>query len=107
MLLVALTSTFAALADPTRLAIVTRLSRGEATVGELAAPHDISLPGITKHLRVLGEAGLVSRRKVGRTVVCTLHGDALAEAQAWIADLTSFWNASLDRLVQLVTEETP
>jgi DNA-binding transcriptional ArsR family regulator len=65
-----LTSTFAALADPTRLAIVTRLSRGEATMGELAAPHRITLPAMTKHVGVLVDAGMVKRHKVGRSVVC-------------------------------------
>jgi DNA-binding transcriptional ArsR family regulator len=99
-----LTATFGALADPTRLAIVTRLSRGEATMGELAEPHDMSLPAITKHLRVLVDAGLVSRRKTGRTVVCTLDPGALAEAQRWLGDLRSYWNASLDRLDRLLTD---
>jgi DNA-binding transcriptional ArsR family regulator len=110
VLLVPLTSTFAALADPTRQAILTTLSRGEATMGELAAPHDMSLPAITKHVRVLVGAGLVTRRKDGRTVVCALVPDSLTEAQAWLADLGAFWQGSLDRLERLLaapdTEET-
>jgi len=104
-LLVALTPTFAALADPTRRSIVTRLSRGEATVGELAEPHDMSLPAITKHIRVLVEAGLVTRRKTGRTVVCTLSTTHLTEARDWFDDITSYWNATLDRLDQFLTDD--
>jgi DNA-binding transcriptional ArsR family regulator len=94
---------FAALADPTRLAIVTRLSQGEATMGELARPHQLTLPAITKHVGVLVEAGVVRRRKVGRTVVCTLRPQPLSEAQAWLGDLTSYWNQAVDRLETLLT----
>lgn len=102
-----LTSTFAALADPTRRAMVDRLSKGEATVSELAAPHDMSLPAITKHIGVLEGAGLVSRRKEGRTVTCALVGEPLDAAQHWIAEQTRFWSATLDRLDHFVTEEQP
>lgn len=102
---VALTSTFAALADPTRQSIVAHLSRGEATMGELAAPYAITLPAVTKHVGVLVDAGLVTRRKVGRTVVCTLRPQVLTEAQAWLADLTAYWNSAIDRLEDLVSEE--
>jgi DNA-binding transcriptional ArsR family regulator len=98
-------ATFGALADPTRLAMVRRLSRGEATMGELAAPHDMSLPAITKHLRVLVDAGLVSRRKIGRSVVCRLRTDSLDEARAWLGDVTTYWNANLDRLGELLGHE--
>jgi DNA-binding transcriptional ArsR family regulator len=97
-----LTSTFAALADPTRLAIVTRLSRGEATMGELAAPHRITLPAMTKHVGVLVDAGMVKRRKVGRTVVCSLRPESLSEVQAWLGDLTAYWNTTIDRLEDLL-----
>jgi DNA-binding transcriptional ArsR family regulator len=97
-----LTGTFAALADPTRLAIVTRLSRGEATMGELAAPHRITLPAMTKHVGVLVDAGMVKRRKVGRTVVCSLRPESLSEVQAWLGDLTAYWNATIDRLEDLL-----
>jgi DNA-binding transcriptional ArsR family regulator len=97
-----LTTTFGALADPTRLAIVTRLSRGESTMGELAAPHDLTLPAITKHVGVLVDAGMVTRRKVGRTVVCTLRPEALSEVQAWLGDLTAYWNSTIDRLEDLL-----
>jgi DNA-binding transcriptional ArsR family regulator len=100
---VSLTATFAALADPTRLAIVTRLSRGEATMGELAAPHIVTLPAITKHVGVLVDAGVVTRRKVGRTVVCTLQPQSLSEVQAWLGDLTAYWNTTIDRLEELLS----
>jgi DNA-binding transcriptional ArsR family regulator len=99
---VPLTTTFAALADPTRLAIVTRLSRGEATMGELAAPHRVTPPAMTKHVGVLVEAGMVTRRKVGRTVVCTLQPAALSEVQVWLGDLTVYWNTTVDRLEDLL-----
>lgn len=98
-----LSQTFGALADPTRLAMVERLSRGEATMGDLAAPHRITLPAVTKHVGVLVEAGLVRRRKVGRTVVCTLRPDALSDVQAWLGDLTAYWNSTVDRLEELLT----
>lgn len=97
--------TFAALGDPTRQAIVERLGRGEATVGELAAPHEMTLPAITKHLRVLEAAGLVTRTKQGRTVVCRLRTVPLAEAEAWLTDRRRLWAANLDRLERFLTEE--
>jgi DNA-binding transcriptional ArsR family regulator len=97
-----LTTTFGALADPTRLAIVTRLSRGDATMGELAAPHRITLPAMTKHVGVLVEAGLVTRQKVGRTVVCTIRPEAFAEVEDWLGDLTTYWNRTVDRLEELL-----
>ncbi|GAA1629126.1 metalloregulator ArsR/SmtB family transcription factor [Kribbella alba] len=97
-----MTTTFGALADPTRLAIVTRLSRGESTMGQLAAPHDLTLPAMTKHVGVLVDAGMVTRRKVGRTVVCTLRPEALSEVQAWLGDLTAYWNSTIDRLEDLL-----
>lgn len=76
-------------------------------MGELAAPHEMSLPAITKHVGVLVEAGLVSRRKVGRTVVCALRQGSLTEAQAWLVDLDTYWQGSLDRLEQLLTAPEP
>jgi DNA-binding transcriptional ArsR family regulator len=97
-----LTRTFGALADPTRLAIVGRLSRGDATMGELAEPHRITLPAMTKHVGVLVDAGLVMRRKVGRTVVCTIRPEAFAEVESWLGDLTSYWNSTVDRLEELL-----
>jgi DNA-binding transcriptional ArsR family regulator len=97
-----LTTTFGALADPTRLAIVSRLSRGEATMGELAAPHRITLPAMTKHVGVLVDAGMVKRRKIGRTVVCSLRPESLSEVEAWLGDLTAYWNTTIDRLEDLL-----
>ncbi len=97
-----LTTTFAALADPTRLAIVTRLSRGEATMGELTTPHAITAPAMTKHVHILVDAGLVTRRKVGRTVVCAIRPEALSEVEVWLGDLTTYWNRTVDRLADLL-----
>jgi DNA-binding transcriptional ArsR family regulator len=100
-----LTTTFGALADPTRLAIVGRLSRGEATMGELAAPHRITPPAMTKHVGVLVDAGLVSRRRVGRTIVCSLRKETFAEVEQWLDDLTTYWNSTVDRLEELLRGE--
>jgi DNA-binding transcriptional ArsR family regulator len=94
--------TFGALADPTRLAVIGRLSRGAATMGELTEPHRITAPAMTKHVGVLVDAGLVSRRRVGRTVVCTLRPEAFAEVEQWLGDLTSYWNSTVDRLEELL-----
>lgn len=96
--------TFAALADPTRRAILGRLALGEANVTELAAPFAISLPAISKHLRVLEQAGLLERRKEGRTHHCRLRAEPLGEAAAWIADAQRFWAGRLDALAQLVEQ---
>jgi DNA-binding transcriptional ArsR family regulator len=100
-----LATTFAALADPTRLAIVQRLSRGEATMGELAAPHTVTAPAMTKHVGVLVDAGMVTRRKIGRTMMCTLRPAALTEVQAWLGDLTTYWNSTVDRLEELLESD--
>jgi DNA-binding transcriptional ArsR family regulator len=94
----ALDSTFAALSDPTRRAILARLAQGEALVGELAEPFAMSLPAVTKHLNVLEEAGLVRRIKDGRMRRCRLNGKALKSAHAWFSDYEKFWQRSLDRL---------
>ena len=104
-MLTGLPRTFGALADPTRLAIVGRLGHGEATMGELAAPHRITPPAITKHVGVLVDAGLVSRRRVGRTVVCALRPEAISEVEQWLSDLTSYWNRTVDRLEELLRED--
>ena len=97
-----LSRTFGALADPTRLGVVGRLSRGNATMGELAEPHRLTAPAMTKHVGVLVDAGLVSRRRVGRTVVCSLRPEAFAEVEQWLGDLTSYWNSTVDRLEELL-----
>lgn len=94
----ALDRTFAALADPTRRAIVARLCRGEAPVSELAAPFDIGLPTLLKHLRVLEDGGLLTSRKAGRVRTCTLAPDALRGADAWLRAHLDAWESRLDRL---------
>ena len=90
--------TFGALADPTRRAILARLTQGEATVGELAEPFAISLPAISKHLSVLENAGLVARMREGRTIRCRLEDKPLEDAEGWIERHRRFWNAQLDAL---------
>ncbi|WP_417514528.1 ArsR/SmtB family transcription factor [Minwuia sp.] len=96
---------FGALSDRTRRAILVRLGQGEATVSELAAPFDMSMPAITKHLNVLEQAGLVTRRRDGRTKRCRLNPDGAESAHAWIAQQTRFWNAGLDRLDSMLATE--
>jgi DNA-binding transcriptional ArsR family regulator len=94
----ALSLKFAALADPTRRAILTRLAEGEATVRELAAPFSISSPAISKHLKVLERAGLISRRRVAQSRPTSLRPEALEEADAWMVACKATWEARLDRL---------
>ena len=100
----ALGATFAALADPTRRAIVERLTRGEASVGELAAPFEISLPAISKHLTVLEDAGLLVRTKEGRLRRCRLREEPLRDALEWIAAYGSFWEGQLASLSGFLAE---
>ena len=90
--------TFAALADPTRRAILVRLASGEATAGELAAPFPISAPAISRHLRVLEEAGLIARRVDGQHRRCCLQPALLRSATEWLGFYREFWSSSLDRL---------
>jgi len=89
---------FAALADPTRRAILTRLADGDATVTELAEPFSISLPAISRHLKVLENAGLISRSRSGQWRSSTLEAAPLREATAWMEQYRQFWDASFDRL---------
>ncbi len=89
---------FAALADPTRRAIVARLSRGEAAVSALAEPFAIGLPTLLKHIRVLERSGLVATAKSGRVRRCALVPDALREAEAWLGAHITAWESRLDRL---------
>lgn len=89
---------FAALADPTRRAILARLGDGEATVGELAEPFDISLPAISRHLKVLERAGLISRSRNAQWRSSRLEAEPLKEATEWMERYRAFWDASLDRL---------
>ena len=95
-----LDATFAALADPTRRAILARLASGEASVGELAEPFDISLPGVSKHLKVLERAGLIARTRTAQWRPCRLEARPLKEAAEWIEHYRRFWDESFDRLDQ-------
>lgn len=95
-----LSRTFAALADPTRRAILARLSQGEATVGELAEPFDMTFAAVSKHLRVLQEAGLVTRGRSAQYRPAQLDARPLAAASAWIGDYAKFWDDSLTALDQ-------
>lgn len=93
-----LSRTFAALADPTRRAILARLSQGEASVNELAEPFDISLPAVSRHLKVLEEAGLISRGREAQWRPCRLEAMKLKDIEAWLERYRRFWKASFDRL---------
>jgi DNA-binding transcriptional ArsR family regulator len=93
-----LSVTFAALADPTRRAILARLSQGEASVTELAKPFDLSLPGISKHLKVLQRAGLVAQSRKAQWRPCRLDGARLKEAANWVGEYRRFWDDSFERL---------
>ncbi len=95
-----LSRTFSALADPTRRAILERLSGGEATVGELAAPFDMTFAAVSKHLRVLEAAGLVTRGKDAQYRPAKLDARPLAAASRWIGDYAQFWEDSVDTLDQ-------
>jgi DNA-binding transcriptional ArsR family regulator len=94
----ALNAMFHALADPTRRRMVERLSRGSASVSQLAEPFDMSLPAVVQHLKVLEESGLVKTEKVGRVRTCTIDAGALSMAEQWINDRRSGWEKRLDRL---------
>ena len=94
----ALSTTFAALSDPTRRAILARLMQGEATVGELAEPFSMSLPAVSRHLRVLQQARLIERRVDAQWRMCALRAEPLREASNWIEDYRSFWSGRLDKL---------
>lgn len=101
-----LDATFAALADPTRRAILSRLARGEASVKELAEPFAMTQPAISKHLKVLERAGLVSRGRDAQRRPCRLEARPLREATAWLAGYRRFWSESYERLESLLGELT-
>jgi DNA-binding transcriptional ArsR family regulator len=95
-----LTSTFTALADPTRRQILARLAEGEATVNELAKPFPISVQAVSKHLKVLEQAGLITRGRSAQLRPSRLRGEALREAADWLNGYRRFWDDSFDRLDQ-------
>ena len=99
--------TFAALGDGTRRAILSRLAQGEASLSDLAEPFAMSQTAVSKHVRVLSEAGLVSVEKRGRTRFCRLEGEELVAAAAWIEDHRRFWAQSLEALGRFLAEEDP
>jgi DNA-binding transcriptional ArsR family regulator len=101
-----LSDTFAALADPTRRAILARLAVGDATVGELRAPFAISAPAISKHLKVLERAGLITRGRDAQWRPCRLQTAPLKEVASYIDDYRKFWNESFDRLTDYLLRET-
>ncbi|MGI5191093.1 ArsR/SmtB family transcription factor [Promicromonospora sp. CA-289599] len=101
-----LDATFAALADPTRRAIVARLASGEATITELAAPFNISQPAISKHVKVLERAGLVTRSRQAQRRPCRLQAGPLRDATAWLANYRDYWGESYQRLDALLAELT-
>jgi DNA-binding transcriptional ArsR family regulator len=101
-----LDSTFAALADPTRRAILARLASGEAPVTELARPFDMTQPAISKHLKVLERAGLISRARDAQRRPCRLEAKPLAEADGWLEGYRQLWEASFQRLDTLLEELT-
>ena len=92
--------TFAALADPTRRRILAHLARGDKRVTQLARPHDMSLPAVSKHLRVLENAGLLRRRRYGRVHEMQLNAKPLKQAAEWVEEYRKFWEGSLDRLAE-------
>src|SRR6185503_18962443 len=95
---------FAALADPTRRAIVARLAKGEATVMELARPFDMSQPAVSMHLKVLERAGLISRRREAQTRPCKLESEGLKAIADWVFRYREFWEESYERLDELLVE---
>lgn len=99
-----LSTTFAALADPTRRAILARLASGEASVTELSEPFEMSMPAISKHLKVLEHAGLIARGRDAQWRPCRLEAGRLKEVAAWVEDYRRFWEQSFDRLDDYLRE---
>ncbi len=106
-----LSAVFGALADPTRRAILTRLTRGDATVGELCAPFAMSQPAVSRHLKVLQDAGLITRTRRATARLSHLEAAPLREATSWLAGYREYWEAGYDRLDELLAgleaEERP
>jgi DNA-binding transcriptional ArsR family regulator len=101
-----LDAVFHALADPSRRAMVERLSRGPASVSELARPLEMSLPAVVQHLQVLEGSGLIRSEKVGRVRTCQVEPAALSAAEGWIAERKSTWERRLDRLGDVLAEQS-
>ena len=99
-----LSITFAALADPTRRAILARLAQGAASVTELAKPFDLSLPGVSKHLKVLQRAGLITQSRNAQWRPCRLDGRRLKEASEWVGEYQRFWDESFQRLDEVLQD---
>lgn len=99
-----LSTTFSALADPTRRAILARLAAGEASVTELAEPFDMSLPAVSKHLKVLERAGLIARNREAQWRRCRLDASPLRDVSAWVDQYREFWEQRLDRLEAYLAE---
>lgn len=97
--------TFRALSDPTRRGMLARLALGEKSIGELAEPFAMSFAGASKHVKVLEDAGLIARRKVGRTHLIKIEAKPLEEAERWLRQWERFWTARLDRLEALIERD--
>lgn len=102
-----LSQTFSALADPTRRAILARLASGAATVGELAEPFEMSLPAVSRHLKVLTDAGLIQRHTEAQWRRCELRGEGMRAAADWIEFYRRFWEQSFDRLDAFLKSTAP
>ena len=100
-----LDTVFHALADPTRRGMLASLALGEKSIGELAEPYKMSLAGASKHVKVLEDAGLLARRKIGRTHLITLEARPLEEAERWLRQWEKFWTVRLDRLEALIERD--
>src|SRR3954463_622609 len=100
-----LDSTFRALADPTRRGMLANLALGAKSIGELAEPFAMSFAGASKHVKVLEDAGLVARRKIGRTHLISIDAKPLEQAERWLRQWEKFWNVRLDRLQALVEKD--
>ena len=103
----ALSQTFQALADPTRRALLARLASGDATVGELAEPFEMSLPAVSRHLKVLTEAGMIERSTEAQWRRCTLRGEGMRAAADWIEFYRRFWEQQFDRLDAFLARTAP
>lgn len=99
-----LDAVFNALADPTRRAILARLAEGDASVGELAAPFSVSQPAVSRHLKVLEQAGLISRHRQATARLSHLEADPLRDAAAWLVDFREFWTEAYERLDELLAQ---